>query len=272
MGEKSTEPRTKTMDEVATSDTSLPPTLELLLNPKKGFGLFATEDIKRGTRIIDEEPLITIAPHHSITDLSDLLKKLTPEQYAQYTDLSSDQDKISSEEKNAFRDELKSKFHSGPALVAAVQDRVKVTSIFYNNMVEMGPHDRDGKGVFANCSRINHSCRPNIAVSYNQSLRKSTVHAIRDIQADEELSTAYILTTQAKDERLQDLQRTWGFVCRCEICSDDEDSAAEERRHSLEHVTKEVAMYEQYNGVLSFSRCIRGHGMMHRLWCCWRKL
>ncbi|KAJ5475202.1 TPR domain protein [Penicillium diatomitis] len=59
----------------------------------------------------------------------------------------------------------------------------KVLSIFAANSF---------KDVFWLGSRINHSCLPNVAFSYNPAIKHGTFHAIRDLAAGEELTVEYI--------------------------------------------------------------------------------
>lgn len=74
------------------------PVYELLLTNGKGLGLFATENIPRGTRLLEESPLLMTPPTSakqdtSVVDADYLMRKLdslTPEQHVIYFDLSRD--------------------------------------------------------------------------------------------------------------------------------------------------------------------------------------
>jgi hypothetical protein len=61
------------------------PLCELAISQGKGFGLFATSSIARGTRIIEEAPLAVIPPHNrgaemNFSHLVRALRDMTPEQ------------------------------------------------------------------------------------------------------------------------------------------------------------------------------------------------
>jgi hypothetical protein len=62
----------------------------------------------------------------------------------------------------------------------AILDGVRIMGIFSANDFSTG----DGMlGIFAICSRFNHSCVPNVHHTFNATLHAMTVHAIRDIAA-----------------------------------------------------------------------------------------
>lgn len=62
------------------------PLFELAIAQGKGLGLFAASNIARGTRIIEEAPLIKIPPHSrgaemNLSHLVGAVKEMTPEQH-----------------------------------------------------------------------------------------------------------------------------------------------------------------------------------------------
>jgi hypothetical protein len=93
------------------------------------------------------------------------------------------------------------------------------------------PDDRQ-YAVFLLTARINHSCVPNVKISYNELRGAMTAYAFRDIEAGEELTISY-LEDQASDDgektiylkradRQKLLWHKWGFECTCRACADEE--------------------------------------------------
>ena len=75
--------------------------------------------------------------------------------------------------------------------------------------------------VFRVASRFNHSCRPNAHISWNDRTRRITVHALRTIAPDEEVTIHYRGggDGETRDERRAGLRGDFGFDCACTMCS-----------------------------------------------------
>jgi hypothetical protein len=160
--------------------------------PGKGKGLIATRDISPGTLILSEEPLITTDVIKSIEtteqDLAAALKALPKDSQRAYLSL-----------------------HNN------YPGKNPLSNIVRSNGYPLGPNSDVG-GVFPTVSRINHSCRPNSKHTWNPALHQQTVYAIRPIPAGQELSLSY-LQGGTSSERQQELQSSFGFTCRCELCA-----------------------------------------------------
>lgn len=75
----------------------------------------------------------------------------------------------------------------------------------------------EGAGVYTLQSCINHSCNPNCGVSCGNDAT-ITVHTLRQILPDEELTIAYIPTTLDVTERRRLLAEGYLFWCECARC------------------------------------------------------
>lgn len=79
-----------------------------------------------------------------------------------------------------------------------------------------------GGCVCTKISQLNHDCLPNCQIAWNAGIGKVTVHAVRDIAKEEELTISYIdganMTKDSRQEKLNE----WGFQCRCKACADTE--------------------------------------------------
>lgn len=160
--------------------------------PGKGKGLIATRDISPGTLILSDSPLITTDVIKSVEtterDLAQALKALPKDSQRAYLSL-----------------------HNN------YPGKNPLSNIVRSNGYPLGPGSDVG-GVFANVSRINHSCRPNTKHTWNGSLQQQTVYAIRPVAAGQELTLSY-LQGGTSAQRQQELQSYFGFTCTCELCS-----------------------------------------------------
>ncbi|KAI0119575.1 SET domain-containing protein [Daldinia grandis] len=120
--------------------------------------------------------------------------------------------------KNAMRN--KGIYEPGIVRTEAVTLLIKAYTIFWTNA--SGTPDR-GAAVHGTFARANHSCRPNAGWRYTSSqpyyLEMITE---RDIPAGEEVTVSYdALHRRNLDERRKVLS-SWGFVCQCERCTEEE--------------------------------------------------
>ena len=209
------------------------PFFKLQRTQDKGFGLFAARSIPRGTRIIEESPLLAM-PHEQGCDLSAInlenaLQGLNREQRDKFFELHRNRG-LSSQESQ----ELTNLNRGGLADAAA---------IFEANCVEMSEINTTRAGVFEHYSRINHACNPNVHNSYNLTLGKLTVHAIQQINKGEELLTSYIDGTCKTRQQRQKILIDWGFECGCKTCTGPKAAASDERRGRMFDMTQQLAFY-----------------------------
>lgn len=219
---------------------------ELGLAGNKGYGLFATKDIPKGTRVLAEQPCIRLRPDEPKIALCNQLEGLknNPERHAQYTDLSSLDETVHPSLRQAIRIRFSTRYqYSGAALDAAVDDMVKCHAIFLTNAVVLGAEGCHGEGLFLQYSRINHSCLPNVQNSYDPKGFEN-VHAIRDVAAGEELLTSYTSNAQSRKHRRANL-RGWGFECQCEACEGNSVVVHERRRQRLEEIVQGLTVYQK---------------------------
>jgi hypothetical protein len=82
----------------------------------------------------------------------------------------------------------------------------------------------NGTALYALVSQMNHSCEPNVAVTYPQGSHVAAVTARRAIAAGEELCINYVGIRQPRAARQKELAH-YGFVCTCPRC--EAEKAAE---------------------------------------------
>lgn len=159
--------------------------------PDRGKGLVATAGIPRGTRILCEKPLFTVAsmaPHLVIKTVAKELKGLSKDEQRQFLSLH-----------NNFPGQ-----HAFNGIVRT-------------NALPCGPESRVG-GIYPKICLINHSCIPNAHNNWNPEAQHETIHALRDILAGEEIMISYDMSLPST-ARWAKLKDSFGFQCRCELCT-----------------------------------------------------
>ncbi|TVY73285.1 SET domain-containing protein [Lachnellula suecica] len=166
--------------------------------PGKGKGLVATELIPKGTRILSEEPIITV--HQKIVGNAQL--------GIASTSIREQVDALSEPHRRAFLS-----MHNIHEFESATEQHL---GIFRTNAL---PADTDGGGIFLNACRINHACDNNAQKHWNEKIKRNTVHTLRDIDEGEEITIYYLSIDMPHEARQQALQAKFGFTCTCRLCS-----------------------------------------------------
>ncbi|KAF2657255.1 SET domain-containing protein [Lophiostoma macrostomum CBS 122681] len=91
--------------------------------------------------------------------------------------------------------------------------------------------------LFPTIARCNHSCIPNAQANWHPALSAFNVHALRDIAAHEEICLSYLEERgEGRDARRRVLSEGYGFECACEACGwDAEGEAGEEDDGGMGH-------------------------------------
>ncbi|KAH8891977.1 SET domain-containing protein [Thozetella sp. PMI_491] len=188
----------------------------------KGLGVFATQLIRRGTRILAERPLISI--DKTSPNVVAAARRLSAPQRTQLLDLSLNQKRRSS-----ILSLLEVAWYSLPRLGSIAANR-DLLNAFRNNNFALGD-DAGTQSCFAQVARINHSCVPNAQGNFNTTLESFTVHALHDIPAGDEITISYLGDQLAAPEVRQSLlKQSHDFLCGCPIC----DSASPRARESAD--------------------------------------
>ena len=223
-------------------------------SPGKGRGMFATTNIRKGTRIIAEEPFFTLAKSPELSwsdpyapnDISKAFDRLPTDKQLKYMQL-----------------------HCPKRTDCSV-----LVSIYEANCYEMG----SGDCVCFDASRINHSCIPNSHYSWNENIRRLTVHAVRDIPEGEEITVSYCSGFRTLKERRRKL-KPYVFTCLCPACQEDTDFGrlSRLRRREMVDLRQEIADYQndsraarakyaycdEQSAILKILRVIDEEGLVH---------
>lgn len=192
----------------------------------KGFGVFATKPIARGTRIIADRILLSVDSRD--TSVLGAAARLSPDDLQGLLSLSANDAKRQSLSYLAT-----AAWGSFPSL-GPVRQRRDLLNIFYNNNFALSGRPGGRRAVFRTVARLNHSCVPNAQGNLNTALPggQFTIHALREIADGEEITISYLHDElEVRPARQKRLREGYGFDCACEICS--ADNAGE--RHDQSH-------------------------------------
>ena len=184
----------------------------------KCHGLVAATTITKGTRILSEFPLFRV-PRSGMRKKQ--IRKLIAKEVAA---LQEQQRQAFFSLHNSFEDE------DGPEL-----------GIVRTNALPLGSDATTG-GIFLNSSRINHSCDPTAQNTWNENLQRITIHAIRDIAKDDEITIFYLNSRRNRGSRLFDLQTKFRFTCSCSLCSlsDNQRKISDERWDEVQRLDESI--------------------------------
>lgn len=82
-------------------------------------------------------------------------------------------------------------------------------------------HSSLGTAVYLLASLFNHSCTPNLDVTFPANNSNAEFVAARDIDVGEQLSISYIDAAMSYASRQQQLEWAYGFRCTCDLCTEE---------------------------------------------------
>lgn len=163
----------------------------------RGLGIVATRPLEEGELILQERALFKL--WQSQPSASDIKAQLS---------------RLSKVDKDTFYDLANSESEDVP-----IEQGIWATNVFQI--------DNTYKGIFPIASRINSSCRPNIA--YSEDLRAGALQfrTIRPVKRGEELCHAYEPELHVRSERQRRYKSNWDFDCACELCTASQEDVDE---------------------------------------------
>lgn len=84
---------------------------------------------------------------------------------------------------------------------------------------------QSGSALYLLASMFNHSCDPNVDVTFPENSATAAFVANRDVRAGEQLSITYIDVDAGVQQRRQQLHWAYGFSCECRRCSRELEQA-----------------------------------------------
>ncbi|KAF9265101.1 hypothetical protein L218DRAFT_861597 [Marasmius fiardii PR-910] len=129
----------------------------------------------------------------------------------------------------------------------------------------MKHNGQNSLGVFPRMARLNHACASayNLAYAWREEEGELRIYALKDIKEGEELSISYIDSRRPRKERIERLEKAYGFTCTCPICSlpSEESKKSDELLPQFTHIYTDFA--DWYKGTISGREAI---GHMRKLW------
>ena len=252
-------------------------------SPSKGKGLFANTKFSAGTRIFAEDPVFSVDNATPVTVYSAVFsadprartrykflphaghlpvteKEVRALGLLQFLPLDGDMTRLrlyeqsfiaSNPEWSHWKADVKHHEQMFPSV--ETQEAAKFFAIFMDTSFSMwNDQNVDRCGYFEMGARLNHSCTPNCQAFWSAQSVLS-LHAIRHIDKDEELSIAYddLVLTDKREGRMQRLRERFRFECACSAC--DISTAAgrvnEVRRTALAKVAELIERNSTPTGV-----------------------
>lgn len=216
------------------------PLFEVLESGSKGLGGFAIRDIHVGERILAERPLAQYrsrpneCEESAASGLAAVIDELSQADQRQFYGLS----------QCARHGTAKTALH-----------------IWSSNAY---PTDNAGESgvcssVFAQACRLNHDCRPNAHIIWNERIGMQTVHALCEISQGEEVLVAYIGgdADGTRAARQLALQTKFSFACTCPQCELTGASLerSETRQRRINEIVKRLATRPADTLALINERC-----------------
>ncbi|KPM45913.1 hypothetical protein AK830_g693 [Neonectria ditissima] len=202
-----------------------------------GHGLFAASNIKAGTLIIKEEPLLAISREEARTR-------------QEYTWVMSKIGQLPIETQrrlmNLYHNPKKLRefaFLEGQTCADTNLDCALVLAKFYTNAATIS----SGKlqvGLYPTFCRMNHSCAPNTSWMADDVTGTMEVYAVRDISEDEEITDSYTDVARSRESRIKEL-RNWGFDCGCSVCEGPEAAEHDTRRRRIAQIKGILDLYQE---------------------------
>ncbi|OTA69518.1 SET domain-containing protein [Hypoxylon sp. EC38] len=222
-----------------------------------GEAVFATVDIRRGTRLAAEIPVVVVPPVSDKEELTEFCKavdKLPEDKIAEIAELfcrPSVAENIKNDEyvrhqvwsfyKAKKWKDSQGNLLQGKKLQRSVKRTINLCVIYLTNNVQLGPEGKYGSGIFSLYSRIGHSCVPNAHNSWNPTMERLTIHATRDLKAGDQILVNYTGNVcRTRQQRAFSLFTTWGITCNCAACTDPKIN---QLRHRMLVIDQALAAY-----------------------------
>ena len=115
--------------------------------------------------------------------------------------------------------------------LTTVQEYGTLRAAFRNNNFDIGDKTQ---AMFGEISRLNHACVPNTQGNFNTHLAAFTIHALRAIEPEEEITLSYIETyATTRRQRQHSLRVGYGFECGCAACDMSKKRARDGERRRV---------------------------------------
>ena len=208
----------------------------------KGLGVFASRPIARSTRIFAEQPLFGLRHDQGQKHIYPAFKALTETDKMTVTALSAH----ATNELGVLRWMHVIWYTISSATIprmSSLRHHRKLLDIFRSNAFSLNDNSIFYRAIFPRIARLNHECVPNAQANFNDKAEAMHVHAIRDIEPDEEVTLSYLDDAgEMTRAQRQDKLTSYGFECGCPVCDSKNPRAAEsvKRRDAIHEVMRSL--------------------------------
>ncbi|KAK6441155.1 hypothetical protein LTR95_002626 [Oleoguttula sp. CCFEE 5521] len=233
----------------------------------KGIGLFATQLIPAGTRLLAEKPLFTVASESEAYAAS---RRLGSHDRKTFLGLVGGDARERSKRlwveagghtvKEVVRDVANVIGKRNGAITwPRAPSYLNARSIFLSNNFALSTSP-SMRAIFPNISRLNHACVPNTEANWNANLDHFTVHTLSPVREGEELTLSYLESHGAVTADRREALRGFMFECSCAACEMGTPAAqqGEISRADLQIKVREFAQSDGSKGELSIMRSMLG--------------
>nr|OQO21386.1 hypothetical protein B0A51_11276 [Rachicladosporium sp. CCFEE 5018] len=231
----------------------------------KGIGLFATQLIPAGTRLLAEKPLFTVASESEAYAAS---RRLGSHDRKTFLGLVGGNARERSKRlwveagwhtvKEAVGDVLNIvRKRNGAKTWPRAASYLTARSTFLSNNFALSTSP-SMRAIFPNISRLNHACVPNAEANWNANLDHFTVHTLSHVPEGEELTLSYLESHGAVAADRQEALSGFMFECGCAACAMRTPSSrqGETNRADLQIKVRDFAQSDGSKGELSIMRAM----------------
>lgn len=214
-GKLEAEPKQLEPSDKAPQDLEATEIFTCVHNGKKMMGTFAKHKIEQGTRIIMEEPLLSSYEGINHRKIYENFLNHNVGTKKVIRSLSHRSERVKYHQERVIKQYGMENLckESG----ASESDAALILAIFDDNQIPLQHPSSIGKHVARKIARINHSCEPNVAISWNGARKCFVVHTLEEIDKGEEIRCSYIFLPEPREERQKALQ-AWNIECDCDAC------------------------------------------------------
>ena len=162
--------------------------LKFVKTAHTGISAFANRRIKRGELILEEKVLFQYDPKKPV-DFDELMANLSE-----------------------LEKEIFASLHDSTQKPGQLKT-------FYGIAQTNGFDIGTTTGIFPILTRVNHACRPNINYFWDKHERIMKVYAQQYIEDGQEIFNSYIFLLADTKTRQKNLNDSFKFVCKCQLCS-----------------------------------------------------
>ena len=193
----------------------------------RGLGLLALEALQPGQVLMREKPVIEVDVGASTLDRREVALCYREEDWEEqgerreFKKLAKAFVALNKEDKSKVLALTRIETVREKSLLLAwadlVRENIELNFDQFCRLIQIYLTNAFSDGLWPDLARVNHSCLPNAEVVRKGKERLLVV--VRPVERGEEIAHSYLHSLMGKEARQEVLQRRWGFLCACTLCS-----------------------------------------------------